>query len=133
MAKSIVTGYARTWPREVFDIHKNKDLLIKRLELLRGTGVYVLYRDDRPYYVGQTTGSLFERLHDHANKTTDKWYHLWNYFSAFEVPKGHLDEVEAILIAAMPTANSANPRIRPIPLPREIRRILADQRRIHVK
>jgi len=133
MTKSIVTGYAQTWPREVVDIHKKIDLLIKRLRLLRGTGVYVLYRDDHPYYVGQTTGSLFERLHDHANKTTDKWYHLWNYFSAFEVPKGHLDEVEAILIAAMPTANGANPRISPIALPREIRRILAERRRIDIE
>ena len=126
----IVTGYARLWPREVFDIHKKKELLIKQQKLLHGTGVCVLYRDDDPYYVGQTAGSLFERIHDHANKTTDKWYHLWNFFSAFHVPKKHLDEVEAILIAAMPTANSANPRIAPVDLPREVRRILAERRRI---
>ena len=126
----IVTGYTRLWPREVFDIHKKKELLIKQQKLLNGTGVYVLYRDDVPYYVGQTTGSLFERIYDHANKTRAKWYHLWNFFSAFHVPKEHLDEVEAILIAAMPTANSANPRIAPVDLPREVRRILAERRRI---
>ncbi len=126
----IVTGYTRLWPREVFDIHQKNKLLVKQLGLLQTAGVYVLYRDDHPYYLGQTTGSLVERLHDHANKTSDKWYHLWNFFCAFDVPKQHLDEVEAILIAAMPTANSANPKIPPVALPREMRRILAQRRKI---
>ncbi len=130
MANRIVAGYAQMWPREVFDIHKKNRLLIKQQKLLQGRGVYVLYRDDHPYYVGQTTGSLFERIHDHANKTSDKWYHLWNFFSAFEVPKEHLDQVEAILIAAMPTANSANPSISPVALPGDVRRILAQRRKI---
>ncbi|MHB8655076.1 MAG: GIY-YIG nuclease family protein [Terriglobia bacterium] len=127
---TIVTGYARLWPREVFDIHKKNELLIKQLKLLQKTGVYVLYRDDLPYYVGQTNRPLFERIHDHANKTTDKYYQLWNFFSAFDVPRKHLDEVEAILIAAMPTANSAEPKIPPVALPPDVRRILAYRRRI---
>jgi hypothetical protein len=128
--KGIVRSIAQMWPREVFDIHNKKGLLIKQKELLRGTGVYVLYRDDRPYYIGQTRRPLFERLHDHANKSSDKWYSLWNFFSAFEVPNQHVDEVEAILIAAIPTANSARPSIPPVELPREIRRTLAERRRI---
>lgn len=46
----IVTGYAKMWPRIVFDMKAgNKDAK----ELLQNPGVYVLYRDDMPYYVGK--------------------------------------------------------------------------------
>ena len=136
MANRIVTGYAKLWPRDVLNIHKGNALILnarelsKGLSILRKPGVYILYRDEHPYYVGQASNTLFSRLHDHANKSTDAYFNFWNSFSAFAVPKEHLDEVEAILIAAMPTANSSNPRYKPIPLPKEIVRILAARRRI---
>lgn len=103
--KRIVTAFSGLWPRRVFDIHKGNNLVIKRhpelRPLLSGPGVYVLYQGDRPYYVGKTGRALFERLHDHANKTTDKFYELWNYFSLFSVPdRSQRSDVEGILIAA---------------------------------
>lgn len=121
----IVKKYARMWPREVFDIIQERRLTIKDTdEFLSKPGVYVLYRDEHPYYIGKATLSLFSRLHAHANKSTDKYFNLWNYFSAFEVPKEYIDEVEGILIAAMPTANSAAPRIKQVRVPQRLAKIM---------
>ena len=62
MAKknAVVEQYARMWPREVFDcLVPNDDgngrdvILGKGLDLVNQPGVYVLYRDDIPYYIGQ--------------------------------------------------------------------------------
>jgi hypothetical protein len=91
-------------------------------ECLREPGVYVLFREDEPYYVGKTTkASLFKRIKTHATKTKGRYYHFWNYFSAFVVPDAkHRDEIEGILIASMPTANGASPKIKRISLPPEV-------------
>ena len=120
----MVTGYIKLWPREALqligDQHKTK-LLVNELELLREPGVYVLYRDDQPYYVGKATRTLFKRLHDHSNKATDTYYRFWNRFSAFVIPNpAHIGPLEGILINAMPTANGATPRMAQIRLPKEI-------------
>ena len=47
---TIVTGYARMWPREVFG---KAGLKKEILDFLENPGVYILYRDDKPYYIGQ--------------------------------------------------------------------------------
>jgi uncharacterized protein YyaL (SSP411 family) len=127
--KRIAIEYARMWPREVFDIIEDGKLTIKEtIGPLTKPGVYVLYRDEHPYYIGKATSSLFRRLHDHANKSTDKYFNLWNYFSAFVVDEKHIDEVEGILIAAMPTANSAAPKINQIRVPEKVAKILRKAR-----
>ncbi len=128
--KRIAVEYARMWPREIFDIKEEGKLIIKHMNtLLAKRGVYVLYRNEVPYYIGRATKrSLFERLHDHANKTTDKYFNLWNYFSAFVVAKKHIYEVEGILITAMPTANSAVPRIKQAQVPKKLANILRKAR-----
>jgi hypothetical protein len=128
---AIVTGYAQMWPREVYDIKRRqgKKFLEKAIEPLDKPGIYVLYRDDHPYYVGKAGKSLFWRIHAHANRPKDPYYNFWNFFSVFVVPdKRHLSEVEGILIASMQTANSATPRLKRIGLPSEIGRILAKKR-----
>jgi len=136
VARRIVTGYVKMWPRELFNIHKGNKLLLNEpelsheLKILWEPGVYTLYRDDHPYYVGQASGRLFSRLHDRANKSTEAYFKFWNSFSAFSVLPTHLDEVEAILIAAMPTANSKKPKFKPVPLPKKLVRVLAESRRI---
>lgn len=128
--KKIITKYARMWPREVFDIFEENALALKTFQDLKSPGVYILYRDDTPYYVGKTSRGLFKRLHDHANKTTDRYFNFWNYFSVFVVPdSSHLDEIEGILIASMPTANSATRRIQQIKIPQAIAKILRAVRR----
>jgi GIY-YIG catalytic domain. len=90
-------------------------------ECLRQPGVYVLFREDEPYYVGKTSKKLFNRIKAHAANTRDRYYHFWNYFSAYVVPNStHRDEVEGVLIASMPTANSASPKIKKIHLPQNV-------------
>ena len=133
---AIVTGYAHMWPREVFDARdelKPKRLLAKGLEFISQPGVYVLYRDDQPFYVGKATRRLRQRLWQHANNPRDPYYHLWTFFSAFAVNKGYLGELEGILIAAMPTANSANPRLPKERLPKVICDLFRSIRKKRVK
>jgi len=117
-SRAIIDSYLKMWPREVFDIRMgNKQLPVVRA-LLDAPGVYVLYRDDHPYYVGRATRRLRDRLHSHANRPGDRYYNFWNFFSAFVVPdRRHIPDVEGILIAAFPTENAATPRFRRVKLP----------------
>ena len=125
-------AYAKMWPRTVFDIKDKGKLLTEIRGLLQESGVYVLYRDDRPYYVGSTLGRLFNRLHDHANCPKDRYYNFWNFFSAFVVPdEKHIREIEGLLIASMPTENGAVHRIHKIHLPPKIARLIREQRIIN--
>jgi len=117
------------WPREIFD---REDIFRTRsggLPELARPGVYVLYRDDEPYYIGQAKDSMRGRIRQHATEPTQRRYHLWNYFSAFVIEnKQHRADVEAILIAAMPTANSANPKLPKERTPKEVRELFRQLR-----
>jgi hypothetical protein len=94
------------------------------IDELEKPGVYILYRGDVPFYVGQAKGKLRDRLRAHANSVGGLRTYFWNYFSAFIVENpSHIDEVEAILISAMPSiiSNSSKPklqRVRMGPQPR---------------
>jgi hypothetical protein len=119
-----VASYARTWPRALFDCKSGKRLVVKALPILSRPGVYVLYRDDTPYYVGQAK-RLRSRLWSHASQPTSRYYHFWNYFSVFAVEDAKIRNLlESVLIAAMPTANGAKPRIRKEQLPMNLRKLL---------
>ena len=126
----IVTGYARMWPREVFATippkkgrGKNR-IMAHSLPFFDKPGVYILYKDDRPYYIGQAK-MLRRRLWNHAKKAEGPYFHFWNFFSAFAVDNPrHRDELEGILIAAMPTANSTKPRLLRERMPRDVRDLL---------
>lgn len=123
----IVKHYARMWPREVFyflvpkeEGKRRKVALGKGLDLVNEAGVYVLYRDDIPYYIGQAT-KLRHRLWTHACAPGARYHNFWNYFSAFVIENRDLrNEVEGILIAAMPTANSAKPRLKRAKFPSQV-------------
>lgn len=131
MAKGsgFVTGYARMWPREIFDRGKGKTLLAARLEFLKEKGVYILYRNEHPYYIGKSQVSLFRRLRHHAVRPQGRYYNFWNLFSAFAVPDGKgRDELEAILIAAMPTVNSAAPKLKKMRFPKEVSKLVKEIR-----
>ncbi len=129
----LVSGYVKMWPREVFDIRIGKKQLLPEIRTkLDKPGVYILYRDDQPYYVGKTRRPLFYRIWAHGNAYRDKYYNFWNFFSAFVVPDTkHLSEIEGILIASMPTANSAIPSISRVTLPKSVVRILGERRKIN--
>src|SRR5947209_4611415 len=79
--------YARMWPREVFDClvvdeKPRKQAMAKGLEILTKPGVYILYRDDLPYYIGQAS-RLRSRLWQHANVPGARYHNFWNFFSVF--------------------------------------------------
>jgi len=131
-----VSAYARMWPREMFD-HLDPDgarkssTLAKSVEFLDQPGVYVLYRDDVPYYIGQAE-KLRRRLWLHAMKPEARHYNFCNFFSAFVVLNAaQRDEVEGILISAMPTANSAQPRLPKERFPKEVIAMVRKIRKDH--
>ena len=136
----ILGQYARMWPRDVFyrlvDNEKKRDtqkkakssakLLFRTIELLTKPGVYVLYRDGVPYYIGQAK-KLRSRLWQHACAPDSRYYNFWNFFSAFVVEQpSDRNDIEAILVAAMPTANSAKPRIKKESLPAGVRKMVRE-------
>lgn len=116
--------FFRMWPRALFHFKKGKEFLEQHLN---GPGVYVLYRNEEPYYIGKTSRPLIKRLRNHALRPNARRYNFWNYFSAFHIPSAKdRDEVEAILISAMPTANSAQPKLNKTRLNREMCKLLND-------
>lgn len=128
--RQIVQRHARMWPRAIFDRpelsngKKAKTMLAKQLEFLSKPGIYVLYRDDRPYYIGRAD-KLRKRLWNWAKNPKSRYYHFWNFFTAFTVENPRLrNELEGILIACMPTANSMKPKLAKEPMPREVRDLL---------
>jgi hypothetical protein len=119
----VISEYAQMWPRNVYDLKEGKRTLPGLRDALHmKPGVYVLYRDEHPYYIGKATKSLFKRIRDHALNINDRYYNFWNHFSAFVVPNiNHIEEVEGVLIASIAiTANSSTPRITKIKMPKDI-------------
>jgi len=122
MKNTMAQQFFRMWPRALFHNKQGKAFID---EHLNSPGVYILYRDDRPYYIGKTGGPLNKRLENHALKPNARLYNFWNYFSAFQIPDSpHRDEIEAILISAMPTANSSHPKFLRKRLDRKISKML---------
>jgi hypothetical protein len=129
----IVGEYANMWPREVFDYKvtgksRKPRNVASTLDLLRRPGVYILYRNDVPYYVGQAD-KLNSRLYSHARRPGSKYDLFWNYFSVFVVenPKNR-NQIEALLIAAFPTANGAKPKLQRHPYPPVVRAVMRYKR-----
>jgi hypothetical protein len=97
---------------------------------LKKPGVYILYRDDVPFYVGQAK-KLRSRLRAHARGVVSSKTYFWNYFSAFVVENpNHINEVEAILISAMPSVitNSSKPKLKMEPIGEPTRSLMRDLR-----
>lgn len=134
-SKKPITRYAKMWPRTLFNCRDGKRSLVKDLDVLSQPGVYVLYRDDVPYYVGKAT-RLRTRLGRHANHPGGRYYNFWNFFSVFVVEDPRIrSDLEGALIAAMPTANGAKPKMSKAQLPATVRAVLhkIDQQPIQLK
>jgi hypothetical protein len=80
--------------------------------VLTGRGFTFSNRIESPYYIGQGK-KLRNRLWGHAKRVGGLYYNFWNFFSAlaFDDQK-HRDELEGVLIAAMPTANGPSQSFR---------------------
>jgi hypothetical protein len=123
-----IPWHARMWPRAIFDAPSKKSgrkgkKIADDLPILKKGGVYILYRDDLPYYIGQAT-KFMSRLRTHS--TPGGRYDLfWNYFSLFVLDtKSERDKIEAILITAFPTANGATPRIKRDPYDKDVKALV---------
>lgn len=129
----IVMEYARMWPREMFyklgpnASGKGKNVLgYKGLEVLNQPGVYVLYRDGVPYYVGQAA-TLRRRLWEHSCSPATRYHNFWNHFSVFIIKSPPLrNQIEGVLIASMPTANGAKPKLKRAKLPDMVSKMSRD-------
>jgi hypothetical protein len=133
---TVVQTHARLWPRSLFDCvvigeagKRPRNFARTELEILTRPGVYVLYRDDIPYYVGKGE-RLLRRLNSHARRPDGRYNGYWNYFSVFVIEDpGLRDAVESILIAAFPTAaNRSEPKIPRTRLPKRAVSILHELR-----
>jgi hypothetical protein len=124
MAEIPISGYARMWPRSLFNVKDGKRSLARSVPALERPGVYVLYCGDKPYYVGKAS-KLRRRLVAHANKPGGKYYNFWDFFSVFVVENARFrNQLEGALIAAIPTANGAKPKIKKAVLPAPIKKQL---------
>lgn len=130
--------FLRMWPREVLQYRDGKKLAAQSVKVLKKPGVYILYCGSEPHYIGKAE-CLFQRLHDHANKMTDRYYPLWDFFSCFALSsrgkkgssklsdrkKRRLGDIEGILIAAIPLAmNGASPHYKIDTIPLHIRTLI---------
>jgi hypothetical protein len=106
-----------------------KQALVEGLELFDRAGVYVLYRDEVPYYVGQAA-RLRRRIRKHASQPGSRYYNFWNFFSAFVIEDSKTrTELEGILIAAMPTANGVKPKLLKEKFPKSVMEMMREIRR----
>jgi hypothetical protein len=115
--KNISDRYVRLWPRDLLHIEDQQSALKDKLTW---PGIYILYRGSVPYYVGKAH-NVYRRLCDHSNIDT-RYGNLWDMFSAFAVSDPDArNDVEAILIQAMPTANGSRPHpFKRIRLPKKM-------------
>jgi hypothetical protein len=127
--RAFVTGYARLWPREIFD---QRGRIANGIAFLEQPGVYVLYQDGRPHYIGKAD-VLITRIRAHS-RPKSRYFYFWNLFSAFAVTNAAgRDELEAILIAAMPTANSSKPKLNKLRVPSEVATLMRQIRDSRLK
>lgn len=126
--KTMIKAYIRMWPREVYNIKDgNKHLESVRQELRQKPGIYILYQNGQPYYVGQAK-NLWYRIRNHAINQNAKHYHLWTHFSAFILADTHhINELEGLIIAAFGSgiANNSRRRTKRILLPKDAVKRLA--------
>jgi hypothetical protein len=132
-----IQNTARRWPRDIFDCivsvpGRRASYLVAEPELsiLKEPGVYILYRDDEPFYIGKSDGSLLSRLSVHANRHGGPYTYFWNYFSVFAIDDPLIRTIiESVLIAAIPkAANSAKPKLRRTPMPGKVVRLIRNGR-----
>jgi hypothetical protein len=135
----LVSNFIKMWPRAIFSTpaesqgeRGKRPAVAKTIKELHKPGVYILYREDQPFYVGQAK-NLFNRIWKHAQSVGGARTYFWNYFSAFTVDDvNHIDEVEAIIIAAMPAvvSNSARPRLPRLRMAKSVKNVLITRREL---
>jgi hypothetical protein len=72
----LVSQFVRMWPREIFDAAADgRSTVAHEIEALEHTGVYILYRDDKPFYIDQAKKTKLRfRLRQHATNPNARRY-----------------------------------------------------------
>jgi len=87
----LIRAYAEKLPGSVLEIFWKEFKKVVR----GNSGIYVLYRDGIPHYVGKAS-SLHWRIRNH---TTDRLKHKWDTFSLYVVRGDrHIKDVESLLL-----------------------------------
>jgi hypothetical protein len=73
----------QVFDRVIVSNGKNRSLA-KTLDILTKSGVYILYQDGVPYYIGKAD-RMRSRLWQHAWNPRSRHYNLWNFFSFFVI------------------------------------------------
>jgi hypothetical protein len=61
-----------------------------------GSGIYILYKGEKPYYVGKSDSSMRERIKTH---TKDHHRKKWDNFSFYQVRKiKYVGDIERLLL-----------------------------------
>ncbi|MFH1631368.1 MAG: GIY-YIG nuclease family protein, partial [Candidatus Aenigmatarchaeota archaeon] len=92
-------------------------------EIMKGwSGIYVLYKDDKVYYIGKAT-SGFWRLWSHFKRS--KHVGKWDKFSIFRFRTGNLTALETLILhISKPKGNKSIPRI---PKDMELTKVLGNE------
>src|SRR5689334_19987974 len=87
---ALIKGVSQQLPRELLSEPTFREEL---RVLMRGySGLYVLYKRDRLYYIGLAR-DLFWRLHSH---TRDKHRHKWDRFAIYRIARvRYLKDIES--------------------------------------
>jgi hypothetical protein len=123
---ALIKGASRPLP---IDLLKEQSFRVGLHEIMRGySGLYVLYKRSRLYYIG-LTNNLFWRLHHH---TRNKHKGKWDRFAIFRVDRvRYLKDIESLLLqVARPPGNSVGGHFhRDGDFTRILRRIQTEQMR----
>jgi len=123
---ALIKGMTKQLPSEILA----SPIFRKKLdELMRGyAGIYALYRQDRPYYVGLTT-NLFARVNGHLK---DRHKGQWDHFVIFRIKKvDYLKDIETLITHLTPwPGNRVKGKVpRDGDINRILRQILTDHTR----
>ena len=123
---ALIKGMTKQLPSEILD---NPIFRAKLQELMKGyAGIYALYDDDKPYYIGLTT-NLFGRVNHHLK---DRHKGQWNHFVIFRIKKvDYLKDIETLITHLMPwKGNRVKGKVpRDGDINRILRQILTDHSR----
>lgn len=105
-SRPIISGYLEKVSRNIFDKHRKA--ITDRTSGQQG--LYVLYRNDKLYYVG-LAGNLRSRINHHLQ---DRHKGKWTHFSLYIISHAdHIKELESLLLRiAYPAGNKHKGKLR---------------------
>ncbi len=97
---ALIKGMLEHVPITMLRMNPYNDEIKKTLE--NKSGLYILYRDDTPYYVGLGANVFWRILHHFK----DRHKNHWNYISVFVSRKRNIKDLETLLINVLEPAGN---------------------------